>query len=370
MTRAGTEPEAADVDPPGPNAFYSDIAAQGEVIRGLASAAGTDGDLASELDMAARLIGDRERPIVLTGMGSSLHGARTALARIAGLGRSVSAVDAGELLHFGLEGLARDAAIVAISQSGRSAETVALAARLRDEDPKRTIVGLQNDPAGSLGEAASTTIGMRAGPESTVATRTFLASAVILQLLADRLAGTRDAESALGSLAAALDVLVADSSLASAAAALLGPVRSIELVGRGPTLGVAHYAALTIKETAAIPAEALSGGAFRHGPLELVDAPSGAIILVPCGPTAGLAVRLAREIATAGWPTWAIGAAADVRELEATPALVVTALPRIDEPVAPLAMAIPLQRLAGRLAERTGRVPGVLLRGSKVTDFE
>ena len=369
MTRTDAEADTAGTGPPSPNAFYADISAQGGVIRGLASAV-ADGGLDRELAAAARLIGDGERPIVLTGMGSSLHAARTALARLAGDGRFVSAVDAGELLHFGLDGLAPDAAIVAISQSGRSAETVALAARLRDADPERTIVGLQNDPAGQLSEAASTTVAMRAGPESTVATRTFLASAVILQLLADRLGGTRDAQAALGSLAAALDVLVADDHLAAVAAGFLDPVRSIELVGRGPTLGLAHYGALTIKETAAIPAEALSGGAFRHGPLELLDAPSGAIVLVPEGSTASLAVRLVREIAAAGWPTWAIGGGGDVRELEPGVRLVVMAMPTIDGPIAHLAMAIPLQRLAGRLAERTGRVPGMLLRGSKVTDIE
>lgn len=361
---AGPSPSVASSTP---NPFYTDIAAQPELIRGLAEAAAPGRELADELDTAVALIGGRERPLVLTGMGSSLHAARTALARFAGIGRSVSAVDAGELLHFGLAGLPADAAIVAISQSGRSAETVALAARLRDADPERTIVGLVNDTGGGLEESLSARIEMRAGAESTVATRTFLASAVVLQLLADRLAGAREAEAALDSLAAALDALVADGSFEDDAVTLLGPARSIELVGRGPTLGVAHYGALTIKETAAIPAEALSGGAFRHGPLELIDAPSGAIVLVPGGPTAALANRLAREISAAGWPTWAIG---DAGALEPSDRLEVGAIPRVPEPLAALAMALPLQRLAGRLAELRGRVPGVLLRGSKVTDVE
>ncbi|MEO8229969.1 MAG: SIS domain-containing protein [Chloroflexota bacterium] len=361
---------ASSPSPPTPNAFYADIAAQPGVVRGLATAAAEGGYLSAELATAARLIGSRDRPIVLTGMGSSLHAARTALARLAEMGRSVSAVDAGELLHFGLGGLPSNAAVVAISQSGRSAETVALAARLRTADPERVIVGLVDDPGGELTGALSASIGMRAGPESTVATRTFLASAVVLQLLADRLAGTRDAEAAIGSLADGLDTLVADLSIDDAATRLLGPVRSIELVGRGPTLGLAHYGALTIKETAAIPAEALSGGAFRHGPLELVDAPSGAIILVPEGPTSELAVRLAREIAEGGWPTWVIGGSADVQALEPGDGLVVSATPRVDAPLGSLVMAVPLQRLAGMLAEQRGRVPGLLLHGSKVTDIE
>ena len=368
-SNAAVDPSSV-VTPSMPNPFYADISAQPDLIRALVSAAADGGGLAGELQGAAALIGGRERPIVLTGMGSSLHAARTSLARFAGIGRSVSALDAGELLHFGLDGLRPDAVIVAISQSGRSAETVALAARLRDADPQRTIVGLVNDPGGGLTEAVSTSIGMRAGAESTIATRTFLASAVILQLLADQLGGTRAAQLALGSLATALDALVADPSFEDAAATLLAPVRSIELVGRGPTLGLAHYGALTIKETAAIPAEGLSGGAFRHGPLELVDAPSGAIVLIPRGPTSSLAVRLVRGIVADGWPTWAIGQPADVRELEPRDGLVVSAVRRVDEPLAALALTVPLQRLAGRLAEQRGRVAGVLLHGSKVTDVE
>ena len=88
---------------------------------------------------------------------------------------------------------------------------------------------------------------------------------------------------------------------------------------------------------------------------------------MPCGPTAALANRLAREISAAGWPTWAIG---DAGALEPSDRLEVGAIPQVDEPLAALAMALPLQRLAGRLAELRGRAPGVLLRGSKVTDVE
>jgi glucosamine--fructose-6-phosphate aminotransferase (isomerizing) len=218
---------------------------------------------------------------------------------------------------------------------------------------------------------------MGAGVEGAVATRTFLAAAVLLQLLADALAGVPAAQDALDGLAAALDELSADDAAARAAADRFADVRSLELVGRGATLGIAHYGALTIKETAAFPAEALSGGAFRHGPLELVDAPAGAVVLVPPGPTAKLSIRLAQETAAAGWPTWAIGAAAVVHELGTDRGaaglggrLVVTGVPVLDGPLAAVPLIVPLQQLAAVLAERRGRVPGLLLRGSKVTETQ
>jgi len=84
----------------------------------------------------------------------------------------------------------------------------------------------------------------------------------------------------------------------------------IVVVGRGPSLGAADYAALTIKETAAIPAEAMSGGAFRHGPLELTESDLGFVVLAPAGATADLGAGIAREVAALGRPTWLLADAA------------------------------------------------------------
>jgi glutamine---fructose-6-phosphate transaminase (isomerizing) len=357
--------------------FRSDVAAQGSVVRGIAAAAADPHGLGAALIAATGLLGDADRPIVLVGMGSSLHAGRTALPRFAAIGRWASAIDAGELLHFGLSGLPADAALVLVSQSGRSAETVALAERLRSAAPDRPILAIVNDLDSPLARLATLALPMGAGVEAAVATRTFLAASVLLQLLADGLAATDEARRGLSALADALDKLAASETAALAAADRLADVQALELVGRGATLGIAHYGALTIKETGAFPAEALSGGAFRHGPLELVDAPAGAVVLVPAGPTGKLAIGLAREIAAVGWSTWVIGAASVVQELTAHGIvagwggrLVVTAVPDLRGPLAALPLVVPLQQLAAILAERRGRVPGLLLRGSKVTDIE
>lgn len=352
--------------------FRADVAAQGPVVRAIATAASRDGELGAELRTAAVVLGDVARPILIVGMGSSLHAARTSLARFAAIGRFAVALDAGEFLHFGLGGLPPGAVVIAISQSGRSAETVAVVERLRAAGGDRPVVALVNEPDSPLGRLATVTVGLRAGSEAAVATRTFAASVVILQLLADALAGTTEGRAAIDWFADILERLAPDETAAQLAIERLGATRAIEIVGRGPGFGVAHYAALTIKEVAAFPAEALSGGAFRHGPLELVDAPAGAIVLVPSGPTGELAGRLAQEIADAGWPTWAIGSALATGSLRESPddRLLVTVTPDFGGPFADVAAIVPLQHFAAALAERRGRVPGVLLRGTKVTAIE
>jgi len=144
----------------------------------------------------------------------------------------------------------------------------------------------------------------------------------------------------------------------------------IVVVGRGPSLGAADYAALTIKETAAIPAEAMSGGAFRHGPLELSESDLGVVVLAPAGATADLGAGIAREVAALGRPTWLLADAAPTSRSDDPAALPVTAVPDLPEPLAQLACAVPLRVAAAELTRSAGRLAGVTVVATKVTDRE
>ncbi len=227
--------------------FRDDIAIQGSIVRRIAAASSGEFELRDRIRDGGALLGGAHRPIVLVGMGSSLHAARTALHRFAQIGRFAVAYDAGELLHFGLPGLPSGASVIAISQSGKSAETVEVAERLREADRKRLLLAIVNDLDSPLARRATVAIPMGAGVEVAVATRTFIAASVLLQLLVDELAGVSSAHDDLAGLAAALDDLSADDSAANAVVDGFADLRSLELVGRGASVGVAHYGALTMK---------------------------------------------------------------------------------------------------------------------------
>src|SRR5262249_58714899 len=66
---------------------------------------------------------------------------------------------------------------------------------------------------------------------------------------------------------AALDALCEASSLVS--------------LGRGPTLAIAREAALKLKETANLHAEAFSSAEFLHGPIALVEPSYPALLFLP-----------------------------------------------------------------------------------------
>jgi glucosamine--fructose-6-phosphate aminotransferase (isomerizing) len=315
-------------------------------------------------------------PVVFTGMGSSLAAARPAAARVAAAGVWACATEAGELLHYGLDGLPRGSLVVLISQSGRSAETLAIGERLHALRRTRA-VAIVNDLESPIAGLADLVLPMHVGPELTVSTKTYVSTFVVAHALADALVGTSgeivnlalasDLPSKLGSLASLPEI-------ADAGAARLSSVRTLVVIGRGPSFSAAEYGALILKEAAALAAEAMLGGSFRHGPIEIAGPDTGIVVLAPSGPTQSLCVRLATDTARLGSPTWLLtrpdpGAPGAARS-ETPGGLITSHLPDVPEVLAPLLYCVPLQHLAVQLAAAWNRQPGVVERSSKVTAFE
>ena len=344
--------------------FELDIAAQGAALRGtIAHYAGSG---AADLRAARTLAEDS--PVAFIAMGSSLSAAYPAAALLAGT-RSVVVLEAGELLHYGIDDLARGTAAIVVSQSGRSVETLAVAERLRGR-PGARIVAVTNDPASPMAACADVVLPILAGEEATVATKTYLTTVLVLGALARSLVGGSTADALPGpGLAAAIDAITGEAAIADGAAADFAGVGSLAVIARGPALAAAGYGALIVKETVALAAQPFAGGAFRHGPMEIAGPLVGVVMLAPTGRTHGLSIGMAQEIAALGSPVWLIGD--DGTALPpATDRLRVTTLPAVDEAETPLTMSVPIQRLAAAMARARGRVPGVLLRSQKVTDRE
>jgi glucosamine--fructose-6-phosphate aminotransferase (isomerizing) len=160
----------------------------------------------------------------------------------------------------------KGALFLAISQSGRSPDLLTLAEGARAGGA--LTVALVNDQKSPLAALCEVTLPLHAGPEKSVAaTKSWICSlAAILQLVAcwaeDRL------------LLEALKRLPDDLTRAvefdwSPAARQLADAQNLFVVGRGIGLALAQEAALKLKETCGIHAEALSAAELMHGPLTL-----------------------------------------------------------------------------------------------------
>jgi glucosamine--fructose-6-phosphate aminotransferase (isomerizing) len=156
---------------------------------------------------------------------------------------------------------------IAISQSGRSPDLLTSVGQRKASGA--LVVALVNDETSPLAEMADVVLPLSVGPElSVAATKSCLVSMAGLAALVAAWAQDAELEAALDALPADLDnAFTADWS---AALPDLAEARNLFVVGRGFGFGVAQEAALKLKETCALHAEAFSAAEVRHGPMTIV----------------------------------------------------------------------------------------------------
>lgn len=193
---------------------------------------------------------------------------------------------------------------LAVSQSGRSDDLIEQARSARAAGAlTAAVVNATDSP---LAEACDVILPMAAGREvSVAATKTFVAAVAVLLRLAAAWAG----DARLGAACARLpDRLAAATGLDwSAALPSLAGAPSLIAIGRGPTLAIAREAALKLKETCGLHAEAFSGAEFLHGPVALVGSRFPILLFMAGDESAPGLERLAADLAGKGADLYVAG---------------------------------------------------------------
>jgi glutamine---fructose-6-phosphate transaminase (isomerizing) len=309
--------------------------------------------------------------LVFTGMGASYDTCYAPVTVLAGHGRNATMVDAAELLHYRRGILDQNTVLVMVSQSGASAEIVALLESLA-HTPRPFVVAVTNGTTNPLARGADVVFDTSVGEEAGPSTMTFAATLVVLSALSGVLAGgsARSAvaetnERVTRASSAAATLLDRRDDVLATSTSWLGDRRVITILGRGTARAAAEAAALLLKETAGVAAEALQSGQFRHGPLELAGPELAAAVVATEHQTASLDLGLAEELVNAGASVLVIasgeGTTAGARRIS---------IPEVERGLAPTLAVIPFQLLGWRLAADGGRNPGRLRIASKVTTRE
>ena len=256
-------------------------------------------------ELGARLRAEPPRAVVTCARGSSDHAATYARYLIeahthvltSSAAPSVSSVYEAQS---DLEG----ALFIAISQSGKSPDL--LAATRNAKDSGALTVALCNTTDSPLMELVDVAVPLHAGPERSVAaTKSYIASlSCIAQLLANWIEDRR----LLATLPQVPELLARawECDWTRAVETLRGAV-NLFVVGRGFGLGIAQEAALKLKETCGLHAEAFSSAEVKHGPMALVRAGFPVLMFTQRDETrAGIAgtrgrVRLARRARADRW---------------------------------------------------------------------
>jgi glucosamine--fructose-6-phosphate aminotransferase (isomerizing) len=160
----------------------------------------------------------------------------------------------------------QDAICIAVSQSGRSPDLLAMVDLARQCGARS--LALVNDAASPLAARADALVPLEAGPERSVAaTKSFVASVAAFALLVAHWSEDEALRLAIEALPDALsDAWQADwSPLVEA----LADASSLFALGRGAGYAIAREAALKLKETSGLHAEAYSAAEVLHGPAAL-----------------------------------------------------------------------------------------------------
>lgn len=300
------------------------------------------GSLTASAESVRRTLGGMAplRPgalVALVGIGASEHVARSAANAWRALGIRAVAVSAADLQGSKLP-LAD--VYVAMSESGRSAETVAA---LRGAPGRR--VGITNDPGAPLADVVDEVLPLDSGPDSPIYTTGYTATLQAVGMLGEHWAGTSSDWAALPEQVAR--VTDEGGKIVAGLAETFDRARIVDVVASGASLATAGEGALMMRESARLHTASHETFNYLHGPMEPVDAEAACVVI-----GGGRELRLARELADLGCPTLLITANAEVEDADH---LTVLRLPTPPSPLAGTVLEIvPLQLLAAEVGSRRG----------------
>ncbi|MGO9488359.1 MAG: glutamine--fructose-6-phosphate transaminase (isomerizing) [Solirubrobacteraceae bacterium] len=321
----------------------------------------TDGvDLAEEGVFDESLLQGLRR-IVIVGCGTAYHAGLIGRYAIEEWARVPVEMDIASEYRYRNPVVGRDDLVIAISQSGETADTLA-AIRLARERGAR-VLAVTNTMGSQATREADGTLFTRAGLEIGVAaTKTFVCQVAAMYLLGLRLAelrGELDAER-LSELIAEVKRLphCIDEVLATAAEQVR-PIAEAHwqsefflYIGRHVGLPVALEGALKLKEISYIATDAYAAGEMKHGPIALLDDSTPVVCIATDSPVLEKVASNMQEVRARGAHVIALASAGN--ELIPRQADATITLPAVDWMLQPILAVIPLQLLAYEIARRRG----------------
>jgi glucosamine--fructose-6-phosphate aminotransferase (isomerizing) len=312
-----------------------------------------------EANLDARQV-QRLHRVVLVACGTSYHAAlvgRFMIERMAGLPAEVDI--ASEFRYRDLI-LGPDTLVIAISQSGETADTLGAvkAARARGAP----VLGITNVVGSALSREATGVFYTHAGPEIGVASsKTFTATVTACYMIALALGRLRgylsniDGWKLIDGLLEVPDImqrtLGLDGQIRQLAAELVS-YPSFLYLGRGIHHAIALEGALKLKELSYIHAEGYAGGEMKHGPIALIDQNMPVVALTPRDASYDRMVANVEEVRAREGRVIAVCHEGDAEITRR--ANHVIAVPPSTDLLAPLVSVLPLQLLAYHIAVLRG----------------
>ncbi|MEM3617101.1 MAG: glutamine--fructose-6-phosphate transaminase (isomerizing) [Candidatus Bathyarchaeia archaeon] len=317
------------------------------------------------LDLMATFL-DRAKEVFLVACGTSYHACLAAsymFSKLAFL--ATYPVIASEFIEQHGKSVNIDSTILAVSQSGETADTLAAVNVARQR--AATVLGLTNVIGSTLTRVSRVYISQQSGPEIGVAaTKTFTSQLSVLAQLALRLAKKRGKvsqdemdfiEAKLKKLPDIVEtVITTQEEKVKAIAKKYKDAKVFFFLGRGISTATAYEGRLKLMEIAYIPSIAFPAGESKHGPISLIEEGFPVVFICPEDDTHKTIIGNIMEMKARGASIIAIIEEGDT-EVKRLADYYIEVPKGIPDILSPIPFVVPLQLLAYYMAVERGYDP-------------
>ena len=295
--------------------------------------------------------------VMLVGCGTSLNAGMLGAHLIEELAGIPATAESSSELRYRNPVIDDRTLVVAIGQSGETADTLAAMQDVRQRGAR--LITICNAEGSLATRTAESTLYMRSGVEVGVAsTKTFVASVTLLGLLAAYLGQVRGNNAGasivqqLGRAPALMGSVLAQRDCYREMAERYARYDHFLYLGRGLDYPIAVEGALKLKEISYIHAEAYPAGEMKHGPIALIDERMPVVALATAGALYDKMVGNIMEVKARGGSVIALATEGDTTLASSVDDIIY--LPQCDGVLSPLVTILPLQMLAYHTALRRG----------------
>ena len=298
--------------------------------------------------------------VYIIGCGTSYHAGLIAKNLIEAWARIPTEVEVASEFRYRNPIITSTTLVVAVSQSGETADTLAAIRDARIKGAK--VFGITNVIGSPVARESDGVIYTKANKEIAVAsTKSFTGQVVSLTLLALvlgrvkgklNLAQTRMFFAELADTAAQIEDILHDTSAIEEAAKYFEGHDSTLYIGRGLGEATCYEGALKLKEISYIHAEAYAAGEMKHGPIALLDDGFPIVAVATKSPTYDKTVSNLEESKARGASIIAIATEGDTDITKVADHVIY--IPKVRDAFMPITASVPLQLLARAVAVARG----------------
>lgn len=291
--------------------------------------------------------------LTIVGCGTAYYAGMVAkywFEKLAGL--SVE-IDIASEFRYRSSPLPKDGVMLAVSQSGETADTLAGVTYAKGLGQK--IIAVVNVPQSSIARQADVVVPTLAGPEIGVAsTKAFTTQLTVLLALAISAGLARKKLTqeraqvllqALREVPAQMNEILQHHELVQKIAQDIAEAQDVIFLGRGWFYPIAMEGALKLKEISYIHAEGFAAGELKHGPIALIDENTPVVVIAPHDALFDKTISNLQEVVARGGKAIVMTESKTMEKLGCEP-FHTFAMPKTEDVVAPILYAVPMQLLA------------------------